>query len=219
MPQKDSNLNLDRGNRVKASQWLISPAKRFPRPEMPPGQVEKHYREIKNRSDQLHEECRLSSGKRPRLTGPAEPRAADSDRSGSNSPGSPQGVKTHGPSSAFSREKMEVPGEVCEDLRVKSVETESRRPLRGVPCPEDSPSRTQTVISRGPASVRNTVLSQWERRAGPVQLFQRRQVRAPRAVGRVTTVSLKENQRDYIRSVARRPLGGRRRLCVTGNLQ
>ncbi|GAB1285216.1 Holliday junction recognition protein [Apodemus speciosus] len=141
MPQKYLDLNLDRENRVKALQWLISPVKMFPRPKMPPGQVEKYYREIKNKFDKLHEEYCLSSGKRPCLTGPTEPWAANLYRSGSESPGSHQGVKTHRLSLPFSREKTERPGKVFEDLRVTSVKTESCL-LRSVPSPEDSLSQS-----------------------------------------------------------------------------
>lgn len=141
MPQKYLDLNLDRENRVKALQWLISPVKMFPGPKMPPGQVEKYYREIKNKFDKLHEEYCLSSGKRPRLIGPTEPWAANLYRSGSKSPGSHQGVKTHRLSSPFSREKIERPGKIFEDLRVKSVKTESCL-LRSVPSTEDSLSQS-----------------------------------------------------------------------------
>ncbi|XP_052048276.1 Holliday junction recognition protein isoform X1 [Apodemus sylvaticus] len=141
MPQKYLDLNLDPENRVKELQWLISPVKMFPRRKVPPGQVEKYCREIKNKFDKLHEEYCLSSGKQPCLTGPTESCAANLYRSGSKSPGNHQDVKTHRPSLPFSREKIESPAEGFEDLRVKSVKTESCL-LKSVPSPEDSLSRS-----------------------------------------------------------------------------
>ncbi|XP_028611192.1 Holliday junction recognition protein [Grammomys surdaster] len=143
MPQKylDSEYHLERENRVKALQWLISPVKMVPRPRMLPSQVEKWYREIKIKFDKLHQECCLSPGKRPRLTGPTESWAADIFRDGSKSPDSHQGVETLRLSSPFSREKTERPGKALEDLRGRSVKTNSCL-LRIGPFPEDSLSQS-----------------------------------------------------------------------------
>nr|XP_034377467.1 Holliday junction recognition protein isoform X1 [Arvicanthis niloticus] len=145
MPQKhlDSNTvyHLEQENRVKALQWLISPVKMVPRPRMRPSQVEKWYREIKIKFDKLHQECCLSSRKRPRLTGPTESWATDMCRDGSKSPGSRQGVETLRLSSPFSREKTEKPGKAFEDLRGGSVKTNSCLLSIG-PSPEDSLSQS-----------------------------------------------------------------------------
>lgn len=112
-----------------------------PRPRRLPSQVENWYREIKIKFDKLHQEYCLSSGKQPRLTGPTESWAVDVYRRGSKSPGSRQGVETRRPSSPFSREKTERPSEALEDLREKSVKTNSRL-LRSGPSPEGSLSQS-----------------------------------------------------------------------------
>ncbi|XP_031224209.1 Holliday junction recognition protein isoform X2 [Mastomys coucha] len=140
-PWKDLDLNLERENRLKALQYLISPVKKVPRPRMLPSQVEKRYREIKIKFDRLHQECCLSSGKRPPLTGPTESWAADTYRSGSKSLGSRQGVDTHRLSSPLSREKTERLGEAFKELRGKTVKTNSCL-LRSSPSPEDNLSKS-----------------------------------------------------------------------------
>lgn len=133
--------HLGREDRAKALQWLISPVKMAPRLRVPPGQVENWYREVKIKFEKLHQECCPSPKKRLRLTGPMQSWAVDMYRGGSKSPGSRQSVETHKLSSPLIREKTERPGEAFEDLRGRSVKTNSCLLRRG-PSPEDSLSQS-----------------------------------------------------------------------------
>ncbi|XP_059134204.1 Holliday junction recognition protein [Peromyscus eremicus] len=146
-PQKYLDLNrmyyLERENRLKTLQWLISPVKALPRPRMLPSRAEKCHREIGRKFDQLHQECCLSSGKQPRLAGPTESWAVDVYRGSSRSPGSPQGIKTHRLSLLFNRGKRS--SEALEDLSEMSVKAS-----RCLPRNDPGPSLSEDSASQSP---------------------------------------------------------------------
>ncbi|XP_055472243.1 Holliday junction recognition protein [Psammomys obesus] len=147
MPQKSLDVNttylLERENRVKALQWLISPVKIVPRPRMIPSLAEKQRREIEIKFDQLHQECCLSSRKPLWLADPTESWAVDMYKGGSVSPGIPQGIETHRLSLPFNREKAKRLSEAFEDQSEMSVKAD-RCLQRSDPFPklsEDSTSQ------------------------------------------------------------------------------
>ncbi|XP_015862601.2 Holliday junction recognition protein isoform X1 [Peromyscus maniculatus bairdii] len=148
-PQKCLDLNtmyyLERENRLKTLQWLISPVKALPRPRMLPSRAEKCYREIRRKFEQLHQECCLSSGKKLHLPGPTESWAVDVYRGGSRSPGSPQGVKTHRLSLLFNRGKAKRSSEAFEDLSEMSVKAS-----RCLPRSDPAPSLSEDSASQSP---------------------------------------------------------------------
>ncbi|KAL1770980.1 Holliday junction recognition protein [Sigmodon hispidus] len=148
-PQKNVDVNtvyyLERENRMKTLQWLISPVKMVPRPRMLPSQTEKCYREIEMKFNKLHQECCLSSGKQPSQTGPTESWAADVYRASSRSPSNPEGIKSHRLCLPFSRGQLKRSREAFEDLSempVKVHRSLKRSDPTLSPLPEDSASQS-----------------------------------------------------------------------------
>ncbi|XP_033715384.1 Holliday junction recognition protein isoform X2 [Tursiops truncatus] len=119
----DSNAvyHLDQENRFMTLNWLISPVKIGSRPRVPPGEGGNRYREIEIRFDKLHQEYCSNLRKQPCLTYLPSSSAVDVYRGGPASPGSPQGIEAHRPSSPLRRAKAKRLSEAFESLGKGSI--------------------------------------------------------------------------------------------------
>ncbi|XP_026973489.1 Holliday junction recognition protein isoform X2 [Sagmatias obliquidens] len=119
----DSNAvyHLDQENRFMALNWLISPVKIGSRPRVPPGEGGNRYREIEIRFDKLHQEYCSTLRKQPCLTYLPGSSSVDVYRGGPASPGSPQGIEAHRPSSPLRRAKAKRLSEAFESLGKGSI--------------------------------------------------------------------------------------------------
>nr|XP_030722515.1 Holliday junction recognition protein isoform X2 [Globicephala melas] len=119
----DSNAvyHLDQENRFMTLNWLISPVKIGSRPRVPPGEGGNRYREIEIRFDKLHQEYCSNLRKQPCLTYLPGSSSVDVYRGGPASPGSPQGIEAHRPSSPLRRAKAKRLSEAFESLGKGSI--------------------------------------------------------------------------------------------------
>uniref|UniRef100_A0A8C6BB44 Holliday junction recognition protein n=1 Tax=Monodon monoceros TaxID=40151 RepID=A0A8C6BB44_MONMO len=149
----DSNAvyHLDQENRFMTLKWLISPVKIGSRPRVPPGEGGNRYREIEIRFDKLHQEYCSNLRKQPCLTYLPGSSAVDVYRGGPASPGSPQGIEAHRPSSPLRRAKAKRLSEAFESLGKGSIREGS--------CPPKSdsfPSLSKTNSTRSPGRSEQT---------------------------------------------------------------
>ncbi|KAB0396531.1 hypothetical protein E2I00_006739, partial [Balaenoptera physalus] len=149
----DSNAvyRLDQENRFMTLKWLISPVKIASRPRVPPGEGGNRYREIEIRFDKLHQEYCSNLRKQPCLTYLSGSSAVDVYRGGPASPGSPQGVEAHRPSSPLRRAKGKRLSEAFESLGERSIREGS--------CPPKSdsfPSLSKTNSTHSPGRSEQT---------------------------------------------------------------
>ena len=149
----DSNAvyHLDQENRFMTLKWLISPVKIASRPRVPPGEGGNRYREIEIRFDKLHQEYCSNLRKQPCLTYLSGSSAVDVYRGGPASPGSPQGVEAHRPSSPLRRAKGKRLSEAFESLGERSIGEGS--------CPPKSdsfPSLSKTNSTHSPGRSEQT---------------------------------------------------------------
>nr|XP_058908493.1 Holliday junction recognition protein isoform X1 [Kogia breviceps] len=144
----DSNAvyHLDQENRFMTLNWLISPVKIGSRPRVPPSEGGNRYREIEIRFDKLHQEYCSTLRKQPCLTYLPGSLAVDVYRGGPASPGSPQGVEAHRPSSPLRRAKAKRLSEAFESLGKRSIR-EGSCPPKSDSFP--SPSKTNSTCSPG----------------------------------------------------------------------
>ncbi|XP_032494354.1 Holliday junction recognition protein isoform X2 [Phocoena sinus] len=143
--------HLDQENRFMTLKWLISPVKIGSRPRVPPGEGGNRYREIEIRFDKLHQEYCSNLRKQPCLTYLPGSSAVDVYRGGPASPGSPQGIDAHRPSSPLRRAKAKRLSEAFESLGKGSIREGS--------CPPKSdsfPSLSKTNSTRSPGRSEQT---------------------------------------------------------------